>query len=82
MRRLMDQMHRTDDRESHYQLMRQHWQEMNRVMGDLDRMPCGDDCTLQQYRERDRLMEQLREQMRLHQQEFEQREYRRGGMMR
>ncbi len=79
MNRLMEQMHRTDDPESHYQLMRQHWQEMQRSMEQLGREPSMD-LPRDRLQDRDRTMEQLRDQMRLHQEEFDRMEYHRGMM--
>ncbi|WP_432697525.1 hypothetical protein ACQUQP_04025 [Marinobacterium sp. YM272] len=79
MNRLMEQMHRTDDPQSHYELMRQHWREMERSMEQLGREPSMD-LPRDRLRDRDRTMEQLRDQMRLHQEEFDRLEYRRGMM--
>ncbi|SEG87623.1 hypothetical protein [Marinobacterium lutimaris] len=79
MNRLMEQMHRTNDPQSHYELMRQHWREMERSMEQLGREPSMD-LPRDRLRDRDRTMEQLRDQMRLHQEEFDRMEYHRGMM--
>lgn len=79
MNRLMEQMHRTDDPQSHYELMRQHWREMERSMEQLGREPSMD-LPRDRLRDRDQTMEQLRDQMRLHQEEFDRMEYHRGMM--
>ncbi|TCK02363.1 hypothetical protein [Marinobacterium mangrovicola] len=79
MNRLMEQMHRTNDPQSHYELMRQHWREMERSMEQLGREPSMD-LPRDRLRDRDRTLEQLRDQMRLHQEEFDRMEYHRGMM--
>lgn len=80
MQRLMDQMHRTNDMDSHYQLMQQHWQEMDRMMEQLRNNP-AQQATPEQLRQRDRTIEQLQEQMRQYHREFDRMPYgHRGGM--